>query len=195
LDGTGAIRYTEFLAATIESLAPISEARLAEAFDRLDSDDSGYIDFRNLEEFFGQDVYPDYIQAIIEEADLTHDHRISYPEFLAQWGKESNPISDEIAIQPSCFGSSSTLTQSSSADYLTGGAVSASSPIDDVETSVGASDDLDMIGRANFMEEKRNSLRKTASFRGIITFANLDEYLQQQDDSPKVDMQIFHADV
>jgi hypothetical protein len=60
---------------------------------------------------------------------------------------------------------------------------------------VGASDDLDMIGRANFMEEKRNSLRKTASFRGIITFANLDEYLQQQDDSPKVDMQIFHADV
>jgi Ca2+-binding EF-hand superfamily protein len=43
LDGTGRIRYTEFLAATIEAHGAIDEERLAEAFDRLDSDDSGFI--------------------------------------------------------------------------------------------------------------------------------------------------------
>jgi calcium-dependent protein kinase len=35
LDGTGKIRYTEFLAATIEVHGEIDEERLAEAFDRL----------------------------------------------------------------------------------------------------------------------------------------------------------------
>jgi hypothetical protein len=34
--------YTEFLAATIEACGQIEEDRLAEAFDRLDSDDTGY---------------------------------------------------------------------------------------------------------------------------------------------------------
>ena len=43
LDGSGKIRYTEFLAATIEVHGAIDEERLAEAFDRLDCDDSGYI--------------------------------------------------------------------------------------------------------------------------------------------------------
>lgn len=41
--GNGIIQYTEFLAATLEALGMIEEERLAEAFDRLDSDDSGYI--------------------------------------------------------------------------------------------------------------------------------------------------------
>jgi calcium-dependent protein kinase len=36
IDGSGKIRYTEFLAATIEARGAISEQRLAEAFDRLD---------------------------------------------------------------------------------------------------------------------------------------------------------------
>jgi len=43
LDGTGVLHYTEFLAATIEARGVIGRERLAEAFDRLDSDDSGYI--------------------------------------------------------------------------------------------------------------------------------------------------------
>lgn len=43
LDGSGYIHYTEFLAATMETRGVIVEERLAEAFDRLDSDDSGYI--------------------------------------------------------------------------------------------------------------------------------------------------------
>ena len=43
LSGTGHLKYTEFLAATIESTDLVTEERLAEAFDRLDADDSGYI--------------------------------------------------------------------------------------------------------------------------------------------------------
>ena len=41
VDGSGSIRYTEFLAATIEATGWISEERLAEAFDRVDHDDTG----------------------------------------------------------------------------------------------------------------------------------------------------------
>ena len=48
LDGSGKIRYTEFLAATIEVHGAIDEERLAEAFDRIDCDDSGYISFGKL---------------------------------------------------------------------------------------------------------------------------------------------------
>jgi hypothetical protein len=36
------IMYTEFLAATIEACGRIEDDRLAEAFDRLDCDDTGY---------------------------------------------------------------------------------------------------------------------------------------------------------
>ena len=43
VDGSGVIRYTEFLAATMEAAGWISEERLAEAFDRLDHDDTGYV--------------------------------------------------------------------------------------------------------------------------------------------------------
>lgn len=43
VDGTGQIHYIEFLAATLGALGPIGEERLAEAFDRIDCDDSGYI--------------------------------------------------------------------------------------------------------------------------------------------------------
>lgn len=85
MDGSGRIRYTEFLAATIEARGAISEERLAEAFDRLDSDDSGYISAQNLTEILGQDFPVDEINSIIQEVDLTKDGLISYAEFLALW--------------------------------------------------------------------------------------------------------------
>lgn len=85
LDGTGRIRYTEFLAATIEAQGAISEERLAEAFDRLDTDDSGYISAKSLAELLGHDFPRKEIDDIIAEADLTNDHQISYAEFLALW--------------------------------------------------------------------------------------------------------------
>jgi calcium-dependent protein kinase len=47
IDGTGLVHYTEFLAATIEAHGAIVEDRIAEAFDRIDSDDTGYITIEN----------------------------------------------------------------------------------------------------------------------------------------------------
>lgn len=88
LDGSNRIRYTEFIAATIEAHGAISEARLAEAFDCLDSDDSGYITAEDLIGILGQNFPRDEINAIIAEADLTEDRSVSYSEFLALWGNQ-----------------------------------------------------------------------------------------------------------
>ena len=45
--------YTEFIAAALETQGMIEEERVADAFDRLDSDDSGFISRENLKEFLG----------------------------------------------------------------------------------------------------------------------------------------------
>jgi Ca2+-binding EF-hand superfamily protein len=84
LDGAG-IRYTEFLASTIESFGGLSEERLAEAFDRLDGDDTGYISAADLREILGSDFPKDEINRIMKEASLSNPNRISYPEFLSLW--------------------------------------------------------------------------------------------------------------
>merc|ERR1712161_102607 len=68
LDGSGQIRYTEFLAATIQSQGDLSEERLAEAFDRFDTDDSGYISVDNLAEILGKDFPRNEIQDILGDA-------------------------------------------------------------------------------------------------------------------------------
>jgi len=88
LDGTGKLKYTEFLAATIETTGMVTEERIAEAFDRLDSDDSGYISYENLRELFGDDVPKEYIAQVIDEVDMKEDHKISYDQFLAMWEGE-----------------------------------------------------------------------------------------------------------
>lgn len=90
LDGTGLVHYIEFLASTIQSHGYLEEDRLAEAFDRLDCDDSGWITVSNLSEFLGEDVPTSYLDDIIDECDLEHDHRISYDEFMALWNEDDD---------------------------------------------------------------------------------------------------------
>lgn len=90
LDGTGKVHYSEFLAATIEAHGALEEERIAEAFDRLDSDDSGYITKQNILDFLGNSISEEYANGIIEEADIYHDHRISYDEFLALWNESAD---------------------------------------------------------------------------------------------------------
>jgi len=85
IGSTGYIEYTEFLAATIEVHGAINEERLAEAFDRLDSDDSGYISLHNLRSILGNEIPQADLDRIIEEADCDDDKKISYDEFLALW--------------------------------------------------------------------------------------------------------------
>ncbi|CAB9517328.1 MAP kinase-activated protein kinase 2 (Fragment) [Seminavis robusta] len=85
VDGTGSVHYTEFLAATIEAHGFIDEDRIADAFDRIDCDDSGFITIQNLRDFLGDDVPQSYLEAIIDDADRLRDKRISYDEFLQLW--------------------------------------------------------------------------------------------------------------
>merc|ERR1712238_328161 len=70
LDGSGKIAYTEFLAATIGDAQTglISEERLAEAFDRFDTDDSGTISVDNLAQILGTEMPRSEIQDIIDDA-------------------------------------------------------------------------------------------------------------------------------
>lgn len=51
LNQNGQIMYTEFLAATIEAHGHIEEDRIAEAFDRIDSDDTGFSKFSHCFSF------------------------------------------------------------------------------------------------------------------------------------------------
>jgi len=98
IDGSGCIRYTEFLAATMELHGAIKEEMLAEAFDRLDSDDSGYISAENLFEILGGDFSRKEIDDIIKEATGGKGKKISYAEFLKLW-EEKKEFERENMIQ------------------------------------------------------------------------------------------------
>jgi EF-hand domain pair len=98
LDGSEKIRYTEFLAATIEASGTINEVKLAEAFDRLDSDDSGFISVENLLEILGDTFTKEDVEAIIKEVTVTNG-QISYSEFLSLWeSTEDNNDDDDDEI-------------------------------------------------------------------------------------------------
>jgi uncharacterized protein YbcV (DUF1398 family) len=94
----GKIMYTEFLAATIEAHGYIEEDRIAEAFDRLDADDTGFISKKNLREVLGKDCTSEQINAIMKSADKNDDGQISYKEFLEAFRKETEAMADTIAF-------------------------------------------------------------------------------------------------
>ena len=104
MDGTGRVRYTEFLAATIETQGVIEEARLAEAFDSLDSNDSGFISAENLIEILGNDFPREEIDAIIAEVSSSQeDNRISYGDFLTLWESEQELVKEENQVTRDCL--------------------------------------------------------------------------------------------
>lgn len=88
----GYINYTEFIAASLEAHGDIEEERIAEAFDHLDSDDSGFITLENLKEFLERDSLVDEqeILEIIETYDRNNDGKISWEEFSKMFQKDRN---------------------------------------------------------------------------------------------------------
>lgn len=90
------INYTEFLAATLETQGIIEEYRLAEAFDLLDSDDSGFISRANLRKILGNSVDESYIDQLIAEADFLNDGRIWYSEFLLAFNRQKQDLMTSI---------------------------------------------------------------------------------------------------
>jgi hypothetical protein len=159
LDGTGKIRYTEFLAATIEAQGAISEERLAEAFDRLDCDDSGYISAENLADILGKDFPREEIDEIIQEADLTKDMKISYSEFLALWeSKHEHERSQQLKV----LGETNHLYHSSDVDMnsFRGSNLNlADEPLEPAE------------GRADFILEKHDSSRRVVFTDTVVAIS------------------------
>lgn len=81
IDNCNRISYLEFLAATIEARGTIDEERILETFERLDSNDSGYITTLDLEVFAGDRLNANMREILIGHVDSNHDGRIDYEEF------------------------------------------------------------------------------------------------------------------
>ena len=73
VDKDGEVEYTEFIAATLEARGNIEEERIAEAFDRLDTDQSGFISRRELAQFLGTTATSKEVDDILQEADTNND--------------------------------------------------------------------------------------------------------------------------
>eukprot|EP00984_Skeletonema_dohrnii_P007771 scaffold2862_cov238-Skeletonema_dohrnii-CCMP3373.AAC.4 len=96
----GTIMYTEFVAATLELHGRVEEKRLAEAFDHIDDDDSGYISKENLKKLLGESGTPERIERLIGSADSDGDGRISFEEFLVMFRKDNiAAVEDEIVTE------------------------------------------------------------------------------------------------
>jgi Ca2+-binding EF-hand superfamily protein len=65
--------YTEFIAATLEAHGNVEEERIAEAFDRLDCDDSGFISKQNLLDFLGEGGTMEDVEDMIRSIDADND--------------------------------------------------------------------------------------------------------------------------
>merc|ERR1712113_1300508 len=65
----------------------INEEDIAEAFDHLDSDRSGYITSEDIRDFLGGNVSDEFLQRVIEESNSSGDGRVSHVEFLGLWTK------------------------------------------------------------------------------------------------------------
>ena len=75
------ISYTEFFAAMLDGQSHLQEDALLDAFDRIDSDDSGFISFENLRDLLGRQFSPQLVQQMIADADFKANGVIDYEEF------------------------------------------------------------------------------------------------------------------
>jgi len=92
----GTVSYVEFLAATLEAHGHIEEDRLAEAFDRIDSDDTGYISRKNLKAMLGKEFTEEKVDKLLSECDLDGDQKISFDEFQKAFRRSNEGLVDEI---------------------------------------------------------------------------------------------------
>ena len=146
------------MAATIEAQGAISETRLAEAFDRLDSDDSGYISAANLKEILGDDFPEEEIDVIIKEA--SKNGKISYSEFLALWEEEQEKKHEEIIQEITVLNDNRLNSDVSVVSNLSA---------DDVGSDAGDELGSDFLARSNFIEKKNLSERKISELTTDFT--------------------------
>lgn len=81
-DQSGQIHFNEFVAALAESHGLITMDRLADVFDRIDTNGKGYISHDDLKDILGQSYDKKTVNEMIEEGDFKRNGQIDYDEFL-----------------------------------------------------------------------------------------------------------------
>ena len=147
MNGAGKISWTEFLAATIETKGRIGEEEFADAFERLDFDKNGYIGVSDIRQIVGRDLPQSIIDQIIDESDITRDHKIWKDEFLALAGETC--ATDDIHQRKSVR---IILKRSNSADDFD---LVQTRSIDSVRSDLS-----ELLGDEQFCIEKAKSVRK-----------------------------------
>ena len=79
-DRTGVIKYSEFLAASMDERLFLDERHILHAFHKLDVDRSGTISKENLRVFL-DDVDEETLQSCFDEADIDKSGQLSLSEF------------------------------------------------------------------------------------------------------------------
>jgi len=80
---TEEIHYTDFLAAMVASRVQMHDHLLKSAFKRFDADNTGFITAEDLKVVLGETYEGTEVTALLAEADVDHDGKISYEEFIA----------------------------------------------------------------------------------------------------------------
>jgi calcium-dependent protein kinase len=96
VDHSGQIQYTEFLAATLEARGYLEEERIAEAFQAIDRDGSGFIDKGELTVLLGKSCTEEQIDEIIKTADKNNDGKISYEEFFSVFRDQTMILAAQV---------------------------------------------------------------------------------------------------
>jgi len=98
INQNGHIMYTEFIAASLEAQGQLNEDRVAEAFNRLDTDGSGVITKENMLEFLSDTgASMEDVERMIKEADIDDSGGVSYDEFLTLFRSDNQDTSETLA--------------------------------------------------------------------------------------------------
>lgn len=87
-DGTGMIKYSEFIAAAMAESHYSATEQIEAAFRRLDLDDSGEITLENLVEVLGPGYDVETVKQVLDEGDYMKDGVIRLAEFKTALGME-----------------------------------------------------------------------------------------------------------
>ena len=184
VDGSGRIRYTEFLAATMDAAGWISEERIAEVFDRLDQDDTGwvfvvtnmrlslglrysllaskflsrsfhrFISRENLKSLLGSD-YPEWaVDLIMKEAGSENDKGIRYANFRSQWRY------DNVGFESQLKGLIGDLAHSTRGESMR---AEVASDVNELEFEAEPDEPELADALSNYREGKSYSIRKKSS--------------------------------
>jgi calcium-dependent protein kinase len=89
LDSTGYLEYKDFIAAALDTRGRVETERIAEAFDRLDTDKKGAITKQNLRSALGENVSDHVLSEILEEVDAQEEGEVTYEKFMELFGRKN----------------------------------------------------------------------------------------------------------